>query len=192
MDLLNALVALSNFVLIPTIAYGSQLALGALGVTMIYGILRFSNFAHGGTMAFGTMIAVMATSAHSVTPPGPPPYYCFVVAVCDSEKQCLEVKGVPTRFLAFEFGDLLGRSLIFEGLGGSTIRALFFGDLDSANASLTEINPTANIGAIAISRRDLADGVGYIIHGITTRNDQRIIAATSTMVNCTSIARDLY
>ena len=61
MDFLNAIVALSNFVLIPAIAYGSQLALGALGVTLIYGILRFSNFAHGDTMAFGAMIAVLVT-----------------------------------------------------------------------------------------------------------------------------------
>ncbi|ASM72363.1 MULTISPECIES: branched-chain amino acid ABC transporter permease [Roseobacteraceae] len=61
MDLLNAFVALSNFVLIPAIAYGSQLALGALGVTLIYGILRFSNFAHGDTMAFGTMVTVLFT-----------------------------------------------------------------------------------------------------------------------------------
>ncbi len=61
MDFLNALVALSNFVLIPAIAYGSQLALGALGVTLIYGILRFSNFAHGDTMAFGAMLAVLVT-----------------------------------------------------------------------------------------------------------------------------------
>lgn len=61
MDLLNAIVALTNFVLIPAIAYGSQLALGALGVTMIYGILRFSNFAHGDTMAFGTMATILFT-----------------------------------------------------------------------------------------------------------------------------------
>ncbi|MDR9394098.1 branched-chain amino acid ABC transporter permease [Roseovarius sp. SYSU LYC5161] len=61
MDFLNALVALSNFVLVPAIAYGSQLALGALGVTLIYGILRFSNFAHGDTMAFGTMVTILAT-----------------------------------------------------------------------------------------------------------------------------------
>ncbi|MGB4787523.1 MAG: branched-chain amino acid ABC transporter permease, partial [Lentibacter algarum] len=38
MDLLNAFVALANFVLIPATAYGAQLALGALGVTLIYGI----------------------------------------------------------------------------------------------------------------------------------------------------------
>lgn len=62
-DFLNAFVVLSNFVLIPAIAYGSQLALGALGVTLIYGILRFSNFAHGDTMAFGAMITILVTWA---------------------------------------------------------------------------------------------------------------------------------
>ena len=61
MDFLNALVALANFVFIPAIAYGSQLALGALGVTLIYGILRFSNFAHGDTMAIGTMFTILVT-----------------------------------------------------------------------------------------------------------------------------------
>ncbi|WP_299922215.1 branched-chain amino acid ABC transporter permease [uncultured Pelagimonas sp.] len=61
MDFLNALVALSNFVLIPAMTYGSQLALGALGVTLVYGILRFSNFAHGDTMAFGTMSVILFT-----------------------------------------------------------------------------------------------------------------------------------
>ncbi len=61
MDLLNALVAFANFVFIPAVAYGSQLALGALGVTLIYGILRFSNFAHGDTMAFGTAMVILLT-----------------------------------------------------------------------------------------------------------------------------------
>ena len=61
MDLLNALVAILNFVVIPASAYGAQLALGALGVTLIYGILRFSNFAHGDTMAFGTGITILLT-----------------------------------------------------------------------------------------------------------------------------------
>ena len=61
MDLLNAIVALANFVIVPAVAYGSQLALGALGVTLIYGILRFSNFAHGDTMAFGAMSTILFT-----------------------------------------------------------------------------------------------------------------------------------
>ncbi|WP_420858878.1 branched-chain amino acid ABC transporter permease [Marivivens marinus] len=61
MDILNAIVALLNFVVIPGAAYGAQLALGALGVTLVYGILRFSNFAHGDTMAFGTMATILIT-----------------------------------------------------------------------------------------------------------------------------------
>ncbi|QYK40121.1 MAG: branched-chain amino acid ABC transporter permease [Paracoccaceae bacterium] len=63
MDILNALVAFLNFVFIPATAYGAQLALGALGVTLIYGILRFSNFAHGDTMALGTTFAILITWA---------------------------------------------------------------------------------------------------------------------------------
>lgn len=60
-DLVNALVLLANFVIVPAIAYGSQLALGALGITLVYGILRFANFSHGDLMAFGTMAAILAT-----------------------------------------------------------------------------------------------------------------------------------
>ena len=62
MDFLNAIVAFSNFVVVPGMAYGAQLALGALGVTLIYGILRFSNFAHGDTMAFGTAMTILVTN----------------------------------------------------------------------------------------------------------------------------------
>ncbi len=61
MDPINAIVALLNYVFIPATAYGAQLALGALGVTLIYGILRFSNFAHGDTMAFGAMCTILVT-----------------------------------------------------------------------------------------------------------------------------------
>ncbi len=61
MDILNALVAFANFVVVPATAYGAQLALGALGVTLIYGVLRFSNFAHGETMSFGAMVVVLVT-----------------------------------------------------------------------------------------------------------------------------------
>ena len=46
-DFLNSTIVLLNFIIIPGISYGSQLALGALGVTFVYAILRFANFAHG-------------------------------------------------------------------------------------------------------------------------------------------------
>ncbi len=61
MELVNALVAVANYVIIPATAYGAQLALGALGVTLIYSILRFSNLAHGDTMAFGTGVTILIT-----------------------------------------------------------------------------------------------------------------------------------
>jgi branched-chain amino acid transport system permease protein len=61
MDFLNAITLLGNFVIVPGAAYGCQLALGALGVTLIYAILRFSNFAHGETMAIGTMACILFT-----------------------------------------------------------------------------------------------------------------------------------
>ena len=61
MDLLNALVLLLNYTIIPALSYGSQLALGAIFVTLIYGVLRFANFATGDMMSFGTMFAVLLT-----------------------------------------------------------------------------------------------------------------------------------
>ena len=60
-DILNSLVVLLNFIIIPGITYGSQLALGALGVTFVYAVLRFANFAHGGLMSFGAMITILFT-----------------------------------------------------------------------------------------------------------------------------------
>ena len=61
MDFLNAIILISNFIIVPAITYGSQLALGAIGVTLIYGVLRFANFAYGDLMAFGTMIVILFT-----------------------------------------------------------------------------------------------------------------------------------
>tara|TARA_S200000501_G_scaffold366182_1_gene400632 strand:- start:421 stop:1431 length:1011 start_codon:yes stop_codon:yes gene_type:complete len=61
MDFVNAIILLLNFTLLPALTYGSQLALGAIFVTLIYGVLRFANFATGDMMSFGTMFAVLLT-----------------------------------------------------------------------------------------------------------------------------------
>ena len=61
MDFINAILVLLNYTIVPALAYGSQLALGAIFVTLIYGILRFANFATGDMMSFGTMFAVLLT-----------------------------------------------------------------------------------------------------------------------------------
>ena len=56
-----------NFYLIPGLALGSIYALGAIGISMIFGILRFAHFAHGDVMtlgAYGTLTAVWASGLH--------------------------------------------------------------------------------------------------------------------------------
>ncbi len=56
-----------NLYLIPALALGSIYALGAVGISMIYGILRFSHFAHGDVMtlgAYGALSAVWAFGWH--------------------------------------------------------------------------------------------------------------------------------
>lgn len=92
MDFLNALVALLNFVVIPAASYGAQLAIGALGVTLIFGILRFSNFAWGDTMAFGTMIVILLT-------------WWF-------QSMGLSIAPLPTALLALPFGILATMALL--------------------------------------------------------------------------------
>ncbi|QDY69069.1 branched-chain amino acid ABC transporter permease [Qingshengfaniella alkalisoli] len=93
MDLLNALIAFLNFVAVPAMAYGSQLALGALGVTLIYGVLRFSNFAHGDTMAFGTMATILVT-------------WLF-------QSWGISIQPLPTALLALPFGIAITAALLY-------------------------------------------------------------------------------
>jgi len=47
------LIEFINFYLIPGITLGSIYALGAVGISMIFGILRFAHFAHGDLMTMG-------------------------------------------------------------------------------------------------------------------------------------------
>ena len=46
-----------NFYVIPGLVLGSIYALGAIGITLTFGILRFANFSHGETMTLGVYFA---------------------------------------------------------------------------------------------------------------------------------------
>ena len=66
-----------NFYLFPALAIGSIYALGAVGISMIFGILRFAHFAHGDFMTLGayiglTFIAVMGLSPWFALPAAAP------------------------------------------------------------------------------------------------------------------------
>ncbi len=47
-----------NFYLIPGLVLGSIYALGAIGVSLLFGILRFAHFAHGDVMTLGAYLAL--------------------------------------------------------------------------------------------------------------------------------------
>jgi len=47
-----------NFYLLPGLVLGCIYALGAVGLSLLYGILRFAHFAHGDMMTFGAYIAL--------------------------------------------------------------------------------------------------------------------------------------
>jgi branched-subunit amino acid ABC-type transport system permease component len=56
-----------NLYLVPALTLGSIYALGAVGISMIFGILRFAHFAHGDVMtigAYGTLTAVWLLPIH--------------------------------------------------------------------------------------------------------------------------------
>ena len=58
-----------NFYLIPGVLLGSIYALGAIGITLTFGILRFANFAHGDIMTLGvyfTWSLVQFTDLHPI------------------------------------------------------------------------------------------------------------------------------
>jgi branched-subunit amino acid ABC-type transport system permease component len=47
-----------NFYLTSGLVVGSIYALGAVGITLIFGVLRFAHFAHGDMMTFGAFVAL--------------------------------------------------------------------------------------------------------------------------------------
>ena len=57
-----------NFHLIPGLVLGSIYALGAIGVTLTFGILRFANFAHGETMTLGAYFTLTLTALTGLPP----------------------------------------------------------------------------------------------------------------------------
>lgn len=52
-----------NFHFVPGLVLGSIYALGAIGITLTFGILRFANFAHGETMTLGAYLTLTLTAA---------------------------------------------------------------------------------------------------------------------------------
>jgi branched-subunit amino acid ABC-type transport system permease component len=57
-----------NFYFLPGLVLGSIYALGAVGVSLLFGILRFAHFAHGDLMSVGAYIAFSMVTVFNMTP----------------------------------------------------------------------------------------------------------------------------
>ncbi|HUS54976.1 MAG TPA: branched-chain amino acid ABC transporter permease [Thermohalobaculum sp.] len=57
-----------NFYLVPGVVLGCIYALGAIGISLTFGILRFSNFAHGDTMTLGVYITLSLVQVSGLHP----------------------------------------------------------------------------------------------------------------------------
>jgi branched-chain amino acid transport system permease protein len=57
-----------NLYLIPGIVLGCIYALGAVGISLIYGVLRFGHFAHGDLMTLGAYVALSAVGLLGIAP----------------------------------------------------------------------------------------------------------------------------
>ncbi|MDT3707332.1 MAG: branched-chain amino acid ABC transporter permease [Thiobacillus sp.] len=81
---MNELVFFFNTVLISGVVLGSIYAIGAIGVTLIFGILRFAHFAHGDMMTMGGFIAfllAMAAAAMGIAAPVPTGFLVLPIAM---------------------------------------------------------------------------------------------------------------
>ena len=124
-DIINAFALLINFLILPALSYGSQLALGALAVTLVYSVLRFSNFAQADSMSFGTMIIILLSGL-------------FI-------SKGWVISGVPTALLVIPFA-IIGMSVYLL-----LVDRLVYRHYRIINARQNLVGITASIGVMFIT-----------------------------------------
>jgi len=107
------------------IAWGSIYALIALGYTMVYGILRLINFAHGDVYMVGAFVAYFTARALGAGGASPSPAYAVLVLV--TAMAACAVLGILIEFFAYRpvrrssrltaLITAIGVSLLLENLG---------------------------------------------------------------------------
>ncbi len=81
---MNELIFFFNNVIVNGVALGSIYAVGAIGVTLIFGILRFAHFAHGDMMTMGGFIAfllALGATAMGIVAPVPTGFLVLPIAM---------------------------------------------------------------------------------------------------------------
>ena len=126
-----ALIEFINLYFIPALTAGSIYALGAVGITMIFGTLRFAHFAHGDVMTVGAYGTLAAVRIAPIPPLLALPFGIALAVVCALVVDWLfyrPLRKLPTIFTVISsFGvALIFRSLI-QIIAGSESQAYISG-----------------------------------------------------------------
>ena len=116
-----------NFYLIPALVLGSIYALGAIGISLLFAILRFAHFAHGDFMTLGGYLALVLVTTLDWSPWAALPFAVAMAAAAGVAIDRLFYKpfrtGQPIIVVIASFGiALMLRSLILTSITGSPRR----------------------------------------------------------------------
>jgi len=149
---------------------GATLALGAIGLTLTYNILRFANFAHGEFLTFGAYFALLAAGLYTTGAGiGPLTFgWSFLAAIV--------VAGILTAVLALLLDWLLYRPLRKSGIAVTLVIASFGASLMLRNLVVFLWGPQPEYYSrqIAIARE--------ILPGVRLTADEIFVAATAALL----------
>lgn len=155
------------------LSLGSVYALMALGYTMVYGIAKMLNFAHGDIIMVGAYTVSVVCTTMGLSP---------VIAVIASAVICT-VLGVTIEKIAYKpLRSASPLAVLITAIGVSfflqSVALLIFG----SNAK--KVPPVVSINSIKIGNVDLS-GIAVIVIGVTIL----IMIGLSLFINCTKIGK---
>ena len=159
--------------LISGLSLGSIYALIALGYTMVYGIAKMLNFAHGDVIMIGAYAGIVAVAQIGLPP---------LVAIILSVVFCA-LLGMLIEFLAYKpLRQAPPLSVLITAIGVSyflqNIALIIFGSQQKAYPKVVEL-PKYHFGEISV------DGITLLTLGVTAV----IMIALTFFINCTKLGK---
>lgn len=155
------------------LSLGSVYALMALGYTMVYGIAKMLNFAHGDIIMVGAYTVAVVCSTLGMSP---------VIAVAASAVVCT-VLGVTIEKIAYKpLRAASPLAVLITAIGVSfflqSVALLIFG------SNARKVPPVVSLNSIRVANIDLS-GVALVIIGVTVL----IMIGLSLFINCTKVGK---
>ena len=142
------MVELINFYLIPGIVLGCIYAMGAIGLSLVFGILRFAHFAHGDLLTLGAYFALAFATALAL-----PPLLALPVAIIATAAAALLVDRLFYRPLRASHSVATVIASFGVALMIRAVVQLIWGPQDQVFE--TGIRPPVVIGAFRLAERHL-------------------------------------